>query len=178
MKVLIFTFLVAFSSASPTFLREQNDIHDIKQTLEGMLKGIESELSLADIENCVENAVDIAKNLWKAVKDLKSGTTGGMISGLEEVASAISELPGAISACSSSARTVSKFELAIEAFINPWKFYFEVSRHLVINGIEIYDDIKISITEWDTGDYYNFGIYLGKAMAKMAFGEPRPIINN
>lgn len=178
MKFVVLTFLITFIQAGPTILKDKTEESNVILSLEGILRGIDSDIHLEDFKDCIGDVFIISKDLWNAVIDLKSGTTGGVVSGLQEIAAAVYEMPVAISACTSSPSTVAKLELAIEAFTDPWKFYFEVSRHLIINGVEIYDDINSSITEWDTGDYYTFGLYLGKAMSKMAFGEPRPFINN
>ena len=178
MKIFFLPFLIMCIHAGPMIIRDKTEESNVLLSLEGILKGIESDIHLYDFQDCMVDILTIAKDLSNAVIDLKSGTTRGIISGLEDIAAAIYEIPVAITACATSPSTVNKLEMAIESFSNPWKFYFELSKHLIINGVEIYDDINTSLTEWDTGDYYTFGLYLGKAMAKMAFGEPRPIINN
>ena len=57
-----------------------------------------------------------------------------------------------------------------EAFLHPKKLLFDSMKHVLLNGVSIYDDIKIASTDFGDKKYEEAGEMIGTIAAKVLWG--------
>lgn len=55
-------------------------------------------------------------------------------------------------------------------FSNPASFAFHTGKDIIVNGVEIYHDVKDSVTQFEAKKYEAFGEDIGEALAKLILG--------
>lgn len=55
--------------------------------------------------------------------------------------------------------------------MSPKEFIYHVEQDLIVNGAQIFDEIKSATGSYEQGKYYEFGEYLGEAMAQTFLGK-------
>jgi len=56
-------------------------------------------------------------------------------------------------------------------FKNPASFAYHVGKDLMINGKDIYSEIKLAIKDYDAKNWEDFGFQIGEASAKIILGS-------
>lgn len=60
-----------------------------------------------------------------------------------------------------------------EVFKHPGSLFVDAGKHIAVNGVEIFVDVKNAIQEWDAELFYDFGVSVGDAFALVMWGEPQ-----
>jgi len=75
--------------------------------------------------------------------------------------------------CTKSKEDWAKFEEMISIFNSPASFAYHVGKDLIVNGAEIYGEVNSAITDYNSGNWYNFGIDIGEASAHTFLGDSK-----
>jgi len=67
-------------------------------------------------------------------------------------------------------KELTKLEDLAKAFSNPASFAYHVGKDILVNGVQIYHEIKDSIVQYDAGNYQLFGEDIGRALAQILIG--------
>lgn len=81
------------------------------------------------------------------------------------------KVPVAIKDCGAVYGDVKKFEEALAAISSPWSFAIHVGKDILINGVDIYHNIKSMINDGKREDYFNFGVDIGKILEEVLIGN-------
>jgi putative cell wall-binding protein len=109
------------------------------------------------------------------VLDFEKGDAFHKAKGLALMADVTKKLPVAIAACKAIAVDVARLEKMADAFANPASFIAHVEKDLIVNGKDIYAEIKDSVKQFKTAQYENFGKDIGMALAKVILGAENPV---
>jgi len=138
---------------------------DIGQMVAGFLVGMGSDLEISQIQTCISDDAVVLVNVAVAYKDFKNGTFTDVMNGLKSLGTAFQFLPGSITSCTTGfEKTASDIEHAITAFKSPWSLVVHAGAAILVDGKNIYNEISTAVSDYQQGDWYNFGYYAGKAM--------------
>ena len=117
------------------------DGSEAEQFLEGVLEGLV--FDVPDIGPCIEDSGFDIEDIVSAVEDIRSGiddkSASELGAGLKEVYSALKLLPTIYKDCSDAPEEVEKLEAI---FSSPYTFAFHTAEDILVNGVDIYDEIK------------------------------------
>ena len=68
-------------------------------------------------------------------------------------------------------KDIEKLESFAAIFASPMSFAWHVGKDLVVNGVDIYHEIKTSVTDFEAGKWEDFGFNVGEATAKLILGK-------
>jgi hypothetical protein len=123
-----------------------------------------------DVEKCFSEAKEVVKDVELAYADFKKGHASDVITGLKEVGSMLKALKSALKDCNWSG-DIKKLESMSIIFASPLSFAYHVGKDLVLNGIDIYHEIRNAITDFEKSKWEDFGFNVGEAAAQVILGK-------
>jgi len=123
-----------------------------------------------DIQTCLHDATVIYSDAKTAITDFEEKSLSGMIAGVKEVIAAASEVKQATTDCSGILADWYKLETLAEIASNPVTLEYEVDKHLIFNGVDIYKHIDDATVQYKAGNLEAMGEDLGNALAKLVVG--------
>ena len=63
-----------------------------------------------------------------------------------------------------------------KVFEHPFTLIYDMSKSLIVNGVDIYHKIDDALAAYKRSDYFNFGRYIGEAMDEVFFHNPKASI--
>jgi hypothetical protein len=94
-----------------------------------------------------------------------------MIAGVKDIADLLTYVKSGMSDCSSLKADWAKLVQMAQIFSSPSSFAYHVGKDLIINGKDIYREIRTAITDYKNGAWSDFGYQIGEASAKLILGE-------
>jgi len=155
----------------PDFKPNDNEVLEIT---EGIVEGFIL-TDTFDLHSCVQKFESTAPYVRNGVVLIAKGAEKGdekrVKHGLKQIAIALRAIPDIFNACKAGVEAVESLVKAIVAFSTPASFAFEVGQHIVLNGVNIYEEIKAAIEAWDKQDWTTFGKHVGMALRKVIVGQ-------
>ena len=115
------------------------------------------------------DAESIESYLTQAISDFEKGTISGITSGLKEIGEAGKLVPGAVTACENVPADITKIAEMASIFVHPLQLIIKVGESILMNGVEIYKDVRTSVTDYENKDYFHSGEFGGEAFALVFF---------
>jgi len=175
MKYLTYLALIASVDAKGTAHKteEQVQLDRIKLTeiVTGVLKGALHAEHFDDINTCIADAEHVFADAEGAYQDFNAGGVSNVIAGLKELADLMKTVKTGMSDCSSLTADWAKLEEMIKVFDSPTSFAYHVGKDLWLNGRDIYGEIKSALSDYDSGNWEDFGFQVGEAAAKTLLGD-------
>ena len=142
-----------------------------------MLRGAINAEGLNEIAKCVSDLESVVVDVDTAVKDFKAGGATNVLNGLKALGDTFKQVGSSMKDCSSTQADWDKLKAMADVISSPWSFVYHVGKDLIVNGVEIFDDIATSITDWDNQDWEGFGFNVGEAAAKTLLGQVQPNVD-
>lgn len=112
-----------------------------------------------------------ASQVEEAIADFKKENISGVKSGIEMIGTIVQQLSTDLTDCEKIVADTTKLEDMAKTFKSPWSFAYHVGKDLIVDGSDIFHEIEESITNYDAGQYYEFGEDVGKALSLVLVGE-------
>ena len=64
-----------------------------------------------------------------------------------------------------------RIDQIVQAWQNPLAFSYRKDKDIVFNGRDILPEVNQAIAQWRAGSFYDFGIAIGQASAKILDGK-------
>jgi hypothetical protein len=106
-----------------------------------------------------------------AVADFKKMDASDVMAGIKEVAEMMKVVHQGMKDCTSLRADWRKLEKMIAVFSSPTIFFYHVGKDLMINGVQIYGEIKTAVSDYENAKWGDFGYNIGLAAAKTILGE-------
>merc|ERR1712048_100306 len=119
---------------------------------------------------------EIVNEAKAAVDAFSKKTLAGMIEGLHDIYNLIFAIKGGLSKCATIPGDMEKIAEILASFSNPVTLAWHIGKDLVVNGVSIYREIMDSVTQFNKGNFEEFGKDIGKASASLILGAEKPLI--
>jgi hypothetical protein len=146
---------------------------DMFKVVEGILMGA-IDLSIPSAETCISDVDTLTSEVEEAITDFKKMSFSGVKAGINMIGTIAGEVEGDIADCKVSAEDAKKLAEMADNFKTPWSFIFHMGKNILLNGVDIYNEIEMSLDYYDQGDYYNFGYQIGEALEEVLVGDKNP----
>jgi hypothetical protein len=137
---------------------------------EGTLEGFFAGSRFADLKNCANDTVDTFEDIKSAVSLLEKKTPSSVLAGLKDLGKAYGALKDGLVKCKAAEAEIQAFVKAIEQFKTPEQFAFHVGKDLLVNGRDIYAEVKQAVADFKSQNYLNAGVQIGEALNKLIVG--------
>lgn len=143
------------------------DINGVLKALDGVLNGLAVGAHVEDLATCIKDAVTVGEDFEQAIADFVTEDPTKVKEGIKLIGQALEVLPDAMTACQASVSEVEKVIAVLKSFTSPLSFVYHVGKNLIVNGVEIFGEINSAYKAYQTSDFYNFGYYIGEALAQL-----------
>jgi hypothetical protein len=150
---------------------EAVDVKMLEEIVGGILLGAIDAEGFTDIASCIKDAEEVFGDAKIAVNDFKKKDVSDVIAGIKEVAELMKVVHRGMSDCSSLKADWEKLTKMIAIFDSPTSFAYHVGKDLLVNGVQIYDEVELAITDYENAKWGDFGYQIGQAAAKTLLGE-------
>merc|ERR1719266_1387196 len=154
---------------------------DVVELIDGVLVGALEAEHVDNLETCIKDINPLVTHITTAVQDFEDGSFHKIAAGIDELGHFISQVATTMEDCEKivTGDDVTKLKNMGEAFLHPKKLLFDSMKHVLLNGVSIYDDIKAAGKDLDDGKYEEAGEMYGTIAAKVLWGgenmvEPIP----
>jgi hypothetical protein len=137
----------------------------------GVLKGALEAEGFDDIEKCIADAKHVIDDAEAAYDDFKGHDITQIINGVKEVADLLTSVKDGMQDCSHLKADWAKMAEMASIFESPTEFAYNVGKNLIINGKDIFKEVKTAIDDYKVQDWKNFGVNIGMAAAKTIVGD-------
>jgi len=175
MKYLTYLALIASVNCKT---EQEVELDRLKLTaiVQGVLKGALHAEHFDDINHCIADAEHVFADAEGAYEDFKAGGATKVIAGLKEVADLLKTVKTGMSDCGSLKADWAKLEEMIKIFDSPTNFAYHVGKDLVVNGKDIFSEIKSAVSDYEAANWEDFGYQVGEAAAKTILGAEEPVV--
>jgi len=146
---------------------------EIIEIIDGIIVGVFQTEGIPTISGCIDDINSVAVFIDEAVHQFKLGGYHNVVQGVYYIGEAVSQIGLSVEDCSSlTPDQVEIMKQMGEVFKHPGSLVVDAGKHIAVNGVEIFVDIKNAIQEWDSEMYFEFGVSVGDAFALVMWGEP------
>jgi hypothetical protein len=142
----------------------------LEKIVGGVLRGALHAEGFDDINACIADAEHVFTDAEAAYEDFKAGGAAKVIAGMKELADLFKQVKAGMSDCSSIKADWNKLEKMVAVFDSPTSFAYHVGKDLVVNGKDIFSEIKTAVSDYETQNWDDFGYQVGEAAAKTLLG--------
>lgn len=89
---------------------------------------------------------------------------------VKKLADVAQHLPKAVKECKDVVADFKKLEQAIASMKSPKNFVFHVTKDIIVNHTQIYQDMENLVNDYKKKNFYDFGLNLGNALYKILLG--------
>ena len=145
--ILLFSAILAINCSleeRPTLQIQEEDATLIVQ---GLLDGLLSS-EYPDLDACLKHPEQIGGYVIDAVKDFQRKSFDGVKDGMAHIGQAISLVPGMMSDCDDVDDDLRDLQKVAEMFKHPWSLSYKIGKGLVVNGVDVYNQLKDGISAY------------------------------
>ena len=128
----------------------QLDRIKLEKIVGGVLRGALHAEGFDDINHCIADAEAVFADAEGAYQDFKAGGAAKVIAGMKELADLFKQVKAGMSDCSSVKADWGKLEKMVAVFDSPTSFAYHVGKDLLVNGKDIFAEIKTSVNDYET----------------------------
>jgi hypothetical protein len=152
------------------------NLNQVMEIIDGFLMGMNAGTNIPELSLCIADENYISTWIDKAVNDFSKSNLDGTQEGFSDLSEAFKFLPKSIKMCeAASAEVAGLVNKAIQAWAQPESLQFNHGLCIKYNGAEVYSEISEALQDYKNHDWYNFGLYIGKAAFKIIY-MPDPAI--
>ena len=131
---------------------------EVTELIDGFIIGALGYEKVEDLDTCIEDFNPLATDMSKAVADFEDGSYNKIADGIYQLGQFISQVGVVMKDCAQvGAEDVAKLEQMGEAFLHPKQLLIDAEHNVILNGVEIYKDIKTAGADMSAEQYEEAG---------------------
>ena len=138
--------------------------NDAVQVVAGLVSGVIGTNVETQITTCIQNAPTLVTEVETAVADFQKGSFDGILSGFEEIATIIQQIPSDLSTCEAIEADLPKILAFAAQFADVPTLIEHLTENLLTHFSEIKGDVQTALTDFSQADYFDFGDEIGTAL--------------
>lgn len=147
----------------------------LENIVAGILQGALDAEGFDDINSCIQDNEVVFQDAEEAYLDFTSKDFKKITEGVKKVADLLTHVKTGMSDCSHLKADWEKLEKMSDIFSSPKSFAYHVGKDLLVNGKDIFGEIKEALGAYKKQDWKKFGVDIGTAAAKTILGEEAPV---
>ena len=144
---------------------------EVIELIDGVILGIFETEKVTGLDTCAADFNPLVLDMVKAVNDFEEGGYRNITDGVYMLGQFISEVGIIMGDCSSlSADDLATLSDMGQAFMKPLQLIIDMENHAIVNGIEIFKDVKAGIKDMNEAKYVQAGKEFGSVGAMVLWG--------
>ena len=145
---------------------------DVAELIDGILIGALEVEHVDGLETCIKDVDPLVAHITASVDDFEDGSFGRIAAGVDELGRFLSQVGATLEDCGNvGSDDVAKLKNMGDAFLHPKQLLIVSMKGVLLNGIQIFNDIKAADYELSAGSYEAAGKLYGKIGASVLFGS-------
>ena len=148
------------------------DFFSFNQLLEGVLYGALGS-NLPHAAECLRHPRNTWEKFGGAMSEMNFTSLGSMLHSIKNLGNNLCHLSVEMEGCWVTERDgtdLQRLKAMTQAFFSPWEFSFkhepdlytdDIFTHLLINGLDVFDELTDAKVHYENHNYYEFGYSLG-----------------
>jgi hypothetical protein len=128
-----------------TLQQEPKYVTEAAQIATGLLKGALKYEFKGDITKCMHDGTMVYSDAKAVVADIEEKSLAGVIKAAKDIFMTVKEVKLATSDCSGILENWGNLETIAWIMANPVSLTYEVEKHMIFNGVDIYDRLHDSV---------------------------------
>ena len=125
---------------------------DVVDLIDGVLIGALKVEHVDNLETCITDISPLVTHMTTAVEDFEDGSYHKIASGINELGEFFSQVSTTMEDCDKiGSDDVAKLKNMGEAFLHPKKLMITSAKNVLLNGVQIYNDIKAADYDLNSG---------------------------
>ena len=130
----------------------ESTVLDVFEVIEGVLVGALEVEGVTDLESCIKDVNPLVTDLEAAVQDFEYGSFHKIAAGIDELGKFLTQVSTTMEDCDKiGSDDVTKLKNMGEAFLHPKKLMITSAKNVLLNGVQIYNDIKAADYDLNSG---------------------------
>ena len=135
---------------------------DVAELIDGVLVGALATEHVDNLETCIKDIDPLVSHMTTAVQDFEDGSFHKIAAGIDELGKFVSQVATTMQDCEKvGSDDVAKLKSMGDAFLHPKKLLIDSAKHVLLNGVSIYDEVKTAGSDFTTGKFEAAGEQIG-----------------
>ena len=144
---------------------------DVVELIDGVLVGALEVEHVDNLETCIKDIDPLVTHITTAVEDFEDGSYHKIAAGIKELGEFFSQVSTTMEDCEKvGSDDVTKLKKMGDTFLHPKKLLIESTKNVLLNGVQIYNDIKAADYDLNAGSFEAAGELFGTVGASVLFG--------
>ena len=145
---------------------------EVIELIDGFILGALGTEKIDSLDTCVTDFNPMVIDMVKAVNDFEDGSYHSIADGIYNLGQFISQVGIVMEDCVAiSDADVAKLELMGEAFEHPKQLIINAENNVIVNGVEIFKDVKVAMGDMKTAKYEQAGKKWGDVASLVLWGQ-------
>ena len=124
---------------------------EVTELIDGFLIGALEVEKVENLNTCIKDINPLVTDMTTAVNDFEDGSFNKIADGIYQLGQFISQVGVIMEDCDQvGAEDVAKLKQMGDAFLHPKQLLIDAEHNVIINGVEIFKDIKTAGTDMQT----------------------------
>lgn len=140
-------------------------------TVAGLLTGMFKDDVKEQVFSCITDVHTVYKDLMMAAANFDKQTAMALYEAFNDLTSVFKDIIAQMEHCETLKVTGNKLMDVMLEMKAPSTFVSKISSNFSLNGINVYFDVMAGVESWKKNEYYDFGLNLGNALARVFVTE-------
>ena len=174
MKIILLIMLLSLSQARLLYskhinhVQEQAPFDENHLLINGFLSGMALDADINTLLPCLNDLVDLTKEVSEHIIEFKSDSAIGKMKAFKSMERALSKFPGIFKECASDLKNdYLRLVNSLHVLKKFKSFEYETGKKIEINGVNVIQDVKLLIENFNSKKWHNVGFSFGAILAKI-----------
>ena len=145
---------------------------EVVELIDGVLIGALETEEVYSLYTCIDDVNPLVEDMVTAVNDFENPSYERIADGIYQLGQFISQVGVIMEDCATvGAEDVAQLEAMGEAFLHPKQLIIDAENNLIVNGVEIFRDIRQAGKHMQAGEYEQAGELYGTVGALVLWGQ-------
>ena len=173
------SFALGLLAATASAQKNLNGVNapEVIELIDGFMLGALDTEKIDSLDTCVMDMNPMVIDMVNAVNDFEDGSYHAIADGIYNLGQFISQVGIVMEDCVAiSESDVSKLKEMGEAFEHPKQLIIDAENNVIMNGVEIYKDVRTALTDMKDSKYEQAGKKWGDVAALVLYGQANMVI--
>lgn len=144
--------------------------------VEGFFVGAFDFHGMTDVAKCITDANPVEKHLENAMRGYWNGSFQEVAKAIDQMGLAISDIGDMLDHCGKiDHHDYEQIQRMAESFLHPKQVLLEAAESLIVNGVNIFEDIREALHDYRLGHWVDSGEHFGQAAAMLLYGKTQMV---
>ena len=145
---------------------------EVTELIDGFLIGALTVENVQDLDTCISDFNPLVTDMVTAVNDFEDGSYHKIADGIYQLGQFVSQVGVLMEDCAAvSSEDVAKLSQMAQVFLHPKQLLIDVEQNVIVNGVEIYKDVKAAGNDMREQKFEAAGKEYGTIAALVLWGD-------